>query len=649
MSTTETAIETLADDLSTTNATEIADVARRVFGWDPLRAGIEHAVSGVLGGRDVLAVMPTGYGKSSVYQLAGALRPGLVIVVSPLIALQADQVASLRDRPEARPAALINSTIGERAIEEAWAGVDDGTLGYLFVAPERFADDAVIERLAAAHPSLLVVDEAHCVSSWGHDFRPDYLRLGEVAERLGRPPILALTATGSRPVREEVLERLGMPDALVLTHGFDRPNIHLSVRRHEQQADKVAAVLADVEELAKPGLLYVATRKETETFAEQLRERGIAAEPYHGSLPAKRRRELSAAFHEGELDVVVATSAFGMGIDKPDVRFVVHAAVTESLDEYYQEVGRAGRDGSPSAAKLHYREEDLGLRRFFGATAPSRGDVRRFVAAVTEHPDLKDAAESLGISARRATSLANLLVDAGVAELADRRLVATETDGEKAVDAAIGAAEDRERIDASRLAMMRQYAETRSCRRQFVLGYFGDATAGPCGTCDTCESGSAIRIADLQDVQAGEQVPFPVDATVEHSQWGMGRVMRVEEDRITVFFDSEGYRTLALAAVLEHDLLVRTGSPDPVGSVDRMSDSTNGPVDYEANDPEALAAEADTLVTNDAVAGETVLPGAGDGNDGPTGGAPGEITPDEPANELQADGIDLDDEDEGAS
>ncbi len=547
---------------STTTTPDIARTAKDVFGWDPLRAGIEDAVAAVLDGRDVLAVMPTGYGKSAVYQLAGALRPGLVIVVSPLIALQADQVASLHDHAGARPAALINSSIGERAIEEAWAAVEDGSLGYLFVAPERFADDAVVERLAAAHPSLLVVDEAHCVSSWGHDFRPDYLRLGDVAERLGGPPVLALTATGSRPVREEVLERLRMRDALVLTHGFDRPNIHLAVRRHESEDDKVAAVVEDVVSLERPGLLYVATRKATELFAEHLRDRGIAAEPYHGGLPAKRRRELSAAFHAGDVDVVVATSAFGMGIDKADVRFVVHAAITESLDEYYQEVGRAGRDGDPAAAKLHYREEDLGLRKFFGATVPKRGEVRRFAAAALEHDRLPAIAEAAGLSARRATALASLLEDAGALHVDGDEVLVIEHDAGLAAAAALSVAQDRRRIDESRLAMMREYAETRACRRQFVLGYFGDAAAGPCGRCDTCEEGSAYRIAAEQDVASDDDVPFPVDSPVRHAQWGDGRVMRVEEDRITVFFESEGYRTLSLAAVAEHSLLARTGSPD---------------------------------------------------------------------------------------
>jgi ATP-dependent DNA helicase RecQ len=563
MSTTETRIETTGDrDVSPARHAEIARAARDVFGWDPLRPGIEEAVTAVLDGLDVLGVMPTGYGKSAVYQLAGALRPGLVIVVSPLIALQADQVASLADHAGTRPAALINSTIGERAIEAAWDAVDDGTLGYLFVAPERFADDAVVERLAAAHPALLVVDEAHCVSSWGHDFRPDYLRLGDVAERLGRPPVLALTATGSRPVREEILERLGMHDARVLTHGFDRPNIRLAVQRHESEDDEAAAVLEDVAGLARPGLLYVATKKATEVFAGRLRERGIVAEPYHGGLPAKRRRELSAAFHEGEIEVVVATSAFGMGIDKPDVRFVVHAAIPESLDAYYQEVGRAGRDGEPSAAKLHYREEDLGLRKFFGAKVPKRGEVERFAAAALEHEDLKELAEAAGISARRATALAGLLADAGAARIEGDGVVLTERDPEQAAAAALAVAQDRQRIDESRLAMMREYAETRGCRRQFVLGYFGDPSTGPCGHCDTCEEGSAYRVAEQQDVGTDEAVPFPVDSTVQHRQWGDGRVMRVEADRITVFFESEGYRTLSLAAVEEHSLLARTDPPD---------------------------------------------------------------------------------------
>ncbi|MFD1721058.1 RecQ family ATP-dependent DNA helicase [Amnibacterium endophyticum] len=538
---------------------DIERAAREVFGWDPLRPGIARAVADVIDGADVLGVMPTGYGKSAVYQLAGAILPGTVVVVSPLIALQADQVAGLNDREGTRPAAIVNSTVPAARTREAWERLADGSLGYLFLAPEQLANEEVVERLAAADVAVFVVDEAHCVSSWGHDFRPDYLRLGEVAGRLGgdggRPPVLALTATGSRPVREEIVQRLGMFDARILTHGFDRPNIHLSVRRYEEERDKVEAVLDDVEQLQKPGLLYVATKKGTEVFAERLAERGMRAAAYHGGLPAKRRRELHAAFHDGEYDVVVATSAFGMGIDKSDVRFVVHAAIPESVDEYYQELGRAGRDGEPAAAKLHYREEDLGLRKFFGATKPKRKELERFVAAANGRESLKEIAEALDVTQRRAMTLANLLADARVAELSGREVRLTETNASKAADAALEAAEARQRIDESRLAMVRQYAETRGCRRQFVLGYFGDETSGPCGRCDTCDDGSAQRIAESRG--ADDEAPFPVDSEVRHAQWGGGRVMSVEDDRVTVFFETEGYRTLSLAAVAEHDLLER--------------------------------------------------------------------------------------------
>ncbi len=560
----EIEIEEMRGEGAGRRAADIERVAREVFGWDPLRPGLARAVAGVLAGHDVLGVMPTGYGKSGAYRIAGALLPGLTVVVSPLIALQADQLRYLRETPGARAAALVNSAQPKGRIDEAWQQVESGELGYLFLAPEQLANDEVVARLAAAQVSLLTVDEAHCVSSWGHDFRPDYLRLGEVAERLGagdgkRPPILALTATGSRPVREEIVERLRMRDVRILTHGFDRPNIHLRVVRHTDEPDKRRAVLDDVAALRKPGLLYVATRRDTEAYADALGERDLRVAGYHGGLPAKQRRALHGAFSNDELDVVVATSAFGMGIDKADVRFVVHEAVPESVDEYYQEVGRAGRDGEPSAAVLHYRPEDLALRKFFTSAVPKTGDLKRLLVALGTTTDLAEAAEQAKMTTRRATALANLFEEAGVLRVQEGRVEAEgDVHLEQAVQGARERAESRRRIDESRVAMMRAYAETSQCRRQFLLGYFGDEETPLCHNCDTCESGDAERYARQREVVGdGAAEPFPVDTEVRHAQWGDGRVMSIEEDRITVFFESEGYRVLSLEALEQRDLLER--------------------------------------------------------------------------------------------
>ncbi|HEY0373856.1 MAG TPA: RecQ family ATP-dependent DNA helicase [Amnibacterium sp.] len=567
MSATEIQIEDTRGEAAGRHAQDIERVARDVFGWDPLRPGLARAVAAVLAGHDVLGVMPTGYGKSAAYRIAGALLPGTALVVSPLIALQADQLAHLAETPGARPARLVNSAQPKARTEEAWAMLEQGALGYLFLAPEQLANDEVVARLAAASISLLAVDEAHCVSSWGHDFRPDYLRLGEVADRLpappqspgaARPPILALTATGSRPVREEVVDRLHLRDPRILIHGFDRPNIFLRVTRHTDEHQQVAAVLDDVASLPAPGLLYVPTRRATEEYAAALQDRGIAAEGYHGGLPATRRRALSAAFHEGGIGVMVATSAFGMGIDKADVRFVVHAAAPESVDEYYQELGRAGRDGEPAVAALHYRPEDLALRRFFASTVPKAKDLKALLTALAEDPDVRAAGKRAGLSARRATALASLFEEAGVLAVVDGRAVPRGGPivAGDAVQAATLQAEARRRIDESRLAMMRAYAETTQCRRQYLLGYFGDEDTALCHACDTCESGAAERSAATRTPEG--DAPFTVDTAVRHAEWGDGRVMSVEDDRITVFFESEGYRVLSIAAVTEHDLLTVT-------------------------------------------------------------------------------------------
>ena len=553
-----------------------ADAALRRIAADTL--GLAHLRDGQLAGmlalaagRDVLAVMPTGYGKSAVYQVAalylhqnqgepGSARRGPAVVVSPLIALQEDQLDGLLEDLGGTAAVAINSGRKDSEVADAWEAAERGEVTFLFLAPEQLAKSETVERLAALDVSLFVVDEAHCVSSWGHDFRPDYLRLGEVRAQLGNPPVAALTATASPPVRDEIQQRLKMEDPLVLVHGFDRANIRLDVLRHLQDKDKHRAVVEQVAELKGPGLLYAATRRDTETYATELTERGLRAEAYHAGRKQSERDQVHEQFLDDELDVVVATTAFGMGIDKPNVRFVIHADIPESLDAYYQEIGRSGRDGEPAAAVLHYRPEDLGLRKFFGTHTPDEEALLAVLTALraASGPVAKKVlAEQTGFSPRKLTGLLNELEETRYVK-AGKRGVRIDAGAKlpRVVERAVELAEARQRVDRSRIEMMRGYAETDGCRRQFLLGYFGEDLPEPCGNCDNCADGSAYE-EDYDDgaAAAGGGEPFPLQAAVVHKEWGPGLVMRHEEDVITVLFEQEGYKTLSRQAVTEGKLL----------------------------------------------------------------------------------------------
>lgn len=509
----------------------------------------------LLAGGDVLAVMPTGYGKSSLYQVTGTILGGVTIVVSPLISLQEDQVRALAEAKGVRPAVAINSSAGRRERERDWEALESGEAGFAFLAPEQLANPEVRERLRGIHVSLFAVDEAHCVSSWGHDFRPDYLVLGDVIEELGHPPVVAMTATGAPPVRAEIGERLGMRGARLFATGFDRPNLRLEVVRHEEDSDKRTAVVEQVRKLEGSGLVYVATRKDAELYADELNGHGIPAAAYHAGLKRADRDDVYERFMDDRARVVVATSAFGMGIDKHDVRFVVHASVTDSLDSYYQEAGRAGRDGEPAVVTLHYRPEDFALTKFFSGGGPDVDELASVFGAVAHQPGIDRAglAEATGISVRSLGRLLGLLRDAGVLSGVDDDLRAADLKPEDAAARAVAEAESRQRIEHSRAQLMQEYAETGMCRRQFLLGYFGEELREPCGNCDTCSSGSAYRWAEEHD--AGMEEDFPLAARVNHETWGTGVVMHTEADRLTVFFDDAGYKVLSLAAVKEGGLL----------------------------------------------------------------------------------------------
>ncbi|MBF0687793.1 MAG: RecQ family ATP-dependent DNA helicase [Cellulomonas sp.] len=533
-----------------TTGTRLDEAVQRVLGeGSALRQAQRDALAG-LPAHDTVLVARTGAGKTAVYAIATLLAARLTVVVSPLIALQRDQERALEEA--GLRVASVSSARTAREQRDALEAAGSGGLDVLLLGPEQLQRSVVLDALTGADVGLVVVDEAHCVAEWGHDFRPDYLLVGSAVQRLGAPRLLALTATASTHVREEIVARLGMRDPRVLVHDADRPNIWLGARPAASQDERDAVVCQLAAEEPGAVIVYARTRAHCEELAARLTEVRPAS-VYHAGLPAAERAATQDRFLSGEDDLVVATSAFGMGIDRPDVRLVLHAGPPTTLDQYYQEVGRAGRDEDPARAVVVVRAEDHALARYQrSGGGPRPATLLRVLDALATTPgDQATLAEATGLGRRTvARALGTLQHVGAVRDDGGTLRLADDADARQVLADVHEARERRTRLEASRVDLVRTYTDTTDCRRRLLLELLGEERRDPCGLCDTCDAGTSLAVS-AQRVRPGQRV--------HHQEFGDGSVTVVEAERVTVLFEDRGYVTLDTQIALDAKLLTVRG------------------------------------------------------------------------------------------
>ena len=540
------------------DAASLRRTLRTTFGIQTLRGEQERVITRVLEGKDTLAVMPTGAGKSLCYQLPALHLPGTTIVVSPLIALMKDQADKLGEAGVAT--VQLNSTLNANDESEALGKVARGEVPIVFATPERMADPEALAALRQTGINLFVIDEAHCISQWGHDFRPAFLELSVALEALGQPPVLALTATATERVIEDIFNELQRPQLMVVQTGIFRPNLHYRVVHTTNDDERLLRVVQIVKQSKGSGIVYAATIKTVEALHQALSDAGIKAGIYHGALSPSERRQQQDAFMDGELKVMAATNAFGLGVDKSDIRFVIHAQMPGNIEAYYQETGRGGRDGDPARCTLLYDTRDRRVQQFFLVGRYPDADQVEAVEGKLRALAAKEPV-SFEVLRQALPEMPAVKIKVALKLLSDAAMVVRESQGRlapsrskmngKRISKLVAAYADRSEHDREKLERVVFYAQTGLCRWRVLLEYFGEAlpSGERCNTCDNC-----IRAARAEREPMVEEKPLRVSVQVQRREYGAGdtvrvpphgegRVLRTADNQITVEFPNGEKRT----------------------------------------------------------------------------------------------------------